>query len=107
MHCCRIVNGIKNKNIKKQPWNKVECFAFGGATVCFASLETSFHAAKHTIPPPHSHEGSTHCPKDKNHSPFHGEQQPAIYTENQQVEVFLNKVHNIVDHNLVNSTDTA
>ena len=48
-----------------------------------------------------------HCPKDKNHSPFHGEQQPAIYTENQQVEVFLNKVHNIVDHNLVNSTDTA
>ena len=43
-----------------------------------------------------------HCPKDKNHSPFHGEQQPAIYTENQQVEVFLNKVHNIVDHNLVN-----
>ena len=48
-----------------------------------------------------------HCPKDKNHSPFHGEQQPAIYTENQQVAVFFNKVHNIVDHNLVNSTDTA
>ena len=22
---------------KKQPWSKVECFAFGGATVCFAS----------------------------------------------------------------------
>ena len=33
MHCCRIVNGIKNKNIKKQPWNKVECFAFGGGIV--------------------------------------------------------------------------
>ena len=32
-----------------------------------------------------------HCPKDKNHSPFHGEQQPAIYTENQQVAVFLTK----------------
>ncbi|MCI6577788.1 MAG: hypothetical protein MSD07_06495 [Bacteroidales bacterium] len=62
----------KKKN-KKQPWNKVECFAFCGATVCFASLETSFHAAKHTIPPPPSHEGSTHCPKDKNRSPFHGE----------------------------------
>ena len=29
-----------------------------------------------------------HCPKDKNHSPFHGEQQPAIYTENQQVAFF-------------------
>ena len=30
---------------KKQPWGNVECFAFGGATVRFASLETSFHAA--------------------------------------------------------------
>ena len=48
----------------------MECFAFGGATVRFASLETSFHAANHTIPPPPSHEGSPHCPKDKNRSPF-------------------------------------
>ena len=61
---------------KKQPWNKVECFAFGGATVCFASLETSFHAAKHTIPPPPSYEGYPLCPKDKNRSPFHGEKKP-------------------------------
>ena len=45
MHCCRIVNGIKNKNIKKQPWSKVECFAFGVVIVRFAALETSFHAA--------------------------------------------------------------
>ncbi|MDY5229328.1 MAG: hypothetical protein SPH37_09945 [Sodaliphilus sp.] len=37
---------------KKQPWSKVECFAFGGATVRFATLETSFHAANHTITPP-------------------------------------------------------
>ena len=37
LHCCRIVGGIKNKNLKKQPWGKVECFAFGGATVHFAS----------------------------------------------------------------------
>ena len=73
MLCCRIVNGIKNKNIKKQPWNKVECFAFGGATVRFASLETSFHAANHTIPPPPSYEGYPLCPKDKNLSLFHGE----------------------------------
>ena len=58
---------------KKQPWSKVECFAFGGATVRFASLETSFHAANHTIPPPPSYEGSPHCLKDKNLSPFHGE----------------------------------
>ena len=58
---------------KKQPWGKVECFAFGGATVRFASLETSFHAANHTIPPPPSYEGIPHCPKDKNRSPFHGE----------------------------------
>ncbi|MDY5561999.1 MAG: hypothetical protein SPF68_03085 [Sodaliphilus sp.] len=58
---------------KKQPWSKVECFAFGDATVRFASLETSFHAAKHTIPPPPSYEGLPLCSKDKNHSPFHGE----------------------------------
>ncbi|MDY3683495.1 MAG: hypothetical protein SO048_02140 [Sodaliphilus sp.] len=51
----------------------MECFAFGGATVRFASLKTSFHAANHTIPPPPSFEGSPHCPKDKNRSPFHGE----------------------------------
>ena len=55
---------------KKQPWSNVECFAFGGGTVRFASLETSFHVANHTIPPPPSHEGSPHCPKDKNRSPF-------------------------------------
>ncbi|MDY5380925.1 MAG: hypothetical protein SPG73_07205 [Sodaliphilus sp.] len=47
----------------------MECFAFGGATVRFASV----HAANHTIPPPPSYEGSPPCPKDKNHSPFHGE----------------------------------
>ena len=58
---------------KKQPWSNVECFAFGVGIVRFASLETSFHAANHTIPPPPSHEGSPHCPKDKNRSPFHGE----------------------------------
>ena len=58
---------------KKQPWGKVECFAFGGATVRFASLETSFHAANHTIPPPPSYEDLPLCPKDKNRSPFHGE----------------------------------
>ena len=44
-----------------------------GGAVRFASLETSFHAANHTIPTPPSHEGSPHCPKDKNRSPFHGE----------------------------------
>ena len=58
---------------KKQPWSNVECFAFGGAIVRFASLETSFHAANHTIPPPPSCEGLPHCTKDKNRSPFHGE----------------------------------
>ena len=41
---------------KKQPWGNLECVAFGGATVRFASLETSFHAANHTIPPPSSYE---------------------------------------------------
>ena len=61
---------------KKQPWGKVEGFAFGGATVRFASLETGFHAANHTIPPPPSNEGCPLCPKDKNRSPFHGEKTP-------------------------------
>ncbi|MDY3710235.1 MAG: hypothetical protein SO062_07565 [Sodaliphilus sp.] len=51
----------------------MECFAFGGATVRFASLETSFHAANHTISPPPSHEGIPHCTTDKNRSPFPGE----------------------------------
>ena len=73
MHCCRIVNGTKNKNIKNSLGVSVECFAFGGATVRFASLETSFHAANHTIPPPPSHEDNPLCPKNKNRSPFHGE----------------------------------
>ena len=56
---------------EKQPWGNVECFAFGGGNVRFASLETSFHAANHTIPPPPSYEGLPRCTKDKNHSPFH------------------------------------
>ena len=42
----------------------MECFAFGGVTVRFASLETSFHAANHTIPPAPSYEGIPRCPKD-------------------------------------------
>ena len=54
----------------------MEYFAFGGVTVRFASLETSFHAANHTIPPPPSYEGYPRCSKDKNHSPFHGEKTP-------------------------------
>ncbi|MDD7653441.1 MAG: hypothetical protein SOY38_00960 [Sodaliphilus sp.] len=55
----------KKQKHKKQPWSNVEFFAFGGATVRFASLETSFHVANHTIPPPPSYEGSPLCPKDK------------------------------------------
>ena len=58
---------------EKQPWSNAECFAFGEGIVRFASLETSSHAANHTIPPPPSHESSPHCPKDKNRSPLHGE----------------------------------
>ncbi|MCI6578402.1 MAG: hypothetical protein MSD07_09680, partial [Bacteroidales bacterium] len=50
---------------KKQPWGNVECFAFGGVTVHFAPLETSFHAANHTIPPPPSYEGYPLSPRIK------------------------------------------
>ena len=58
---------------KKQPRSNVVCFAFGVVIVRFAALETSFHAANHTITPPPSYEGYPLCPKDKNRSPFHGE----------------------------------
>ena len=83
---------------KKQPWNKVECFAFGGATVCFASLETSFHAAKHTIPPPPSYEGYPLCPKDKNRSPFHGEK-PLI------IKWFLGKKPHQISQTILHGRD--
>ena len=66
-------NRNKKQKHKKQPWSNEECFAFGVGIVRFASLETSFHAANHIIPTPPSYEGSPHCPKDKNRSPFHGE----------------------------------
>ncbi len=68
-----MVGGIKNKNIKKQPWSKVECFAFGGVTVRLAAWKLVSNAAKRTITPPPSYEGYPLCPKDKNRSPFHGE----------------------------------
>ena|GEM_PF-1238975 len=42
MHCCRIVNGIKNKNIKKQPWGNVECFAFGVGIVRLCVIGNEF-----------------------------------------------------------------
>ncbi|MCI7489654.1 MAG: hypothetical protein MSA83_02395 [Bacteroidales bacterium] len=43
----------------------MECFAFGGATVRFASSETSFHAANHTTPPPPSYEDLPLFPRIK------------------------------------------
>ena len=36
-------------------------------------IGNEFPCANHTAPPPPSYEGSPHCPKDKNRSPFHGE----------------------------------
>ncbi|MDY3135846.1 MAG: hypothetical protein SOW13_03405 [Sodaliphilus sp.] len=46
------------------------CFAFGVVIVRFAALETSFHAANHTVTTPPSYVGLPLCPKDKNRSPF-------------------------------------
>ncbi|MDY3135929.1 MAG: hypothetical protein SOW13_03825 [Sodaliphilus sp.] len=69
------MSGIKNKNLKNSlgaTWNASH-LAVRLCALRFASLETSFHAANHTIPPPPSHEGYPLCPKDKNRSPFHGE----------------------------------
>ncbi|MDY4685970.1 MAG: hypothetical protein SO364_06230 [Sodaliphilus sp.] len=43
----------------------MECFAFGGGIVRFASLETSFHVANRTIPPPPSFEDYPLCPRIK------------------------------------------
>ena len=73
MHCCRIVNVIKNKNIKNSlgaTWNASHL----AVRLCaLRRWKRVSHAANHTIPPPPSYEGSPHCPKDKNRSPFHGE----------------------------------
>ena len=73
MHCYRIVNGIKNKNIKNSLGAKWNASHLAMRLCALRQLETSFHAANHTIPPPPSNEDLPHCPKDKNHSPFHGE----------------------------------
>ena len=70
--------GTQKQKHKKQPWSKVECFAFGGAIVRFASLEMSFHAANHTIPQPPSYEGFPLYSKYKNRSPFPGEKNDAV-----------------------------
>ena len=132
MHCCRIVNGTKKQKPKKQPWSNVECFAFGGATVRLAALETSFHAANHTIPPPPSYEvGASlkgcffmflfRCPQYFStesitlptaqyfHTPKRltkTDSQTRTTTRNSHRKPascgFFSKVHNIVDHNLVN-----
>ncbi|MCI7471168.1 MAG: hypothetical protein MSA94_06095 [Bacteroidales bacterium] len=62
----------KNKNTKnslRAKWNASHL----AMRLCALPLETSFHAANHTIPPPPSYEGLPLCSKDKNHSPFHGE----------------------------------
>ena len=73
MQCCRIVGGIKNKNIKNSLGAMWNASHLAVRQCAFASLETSFHATNHTIPPPPSYEGYPLCPKDKNRSPFHGE----------------------------------
>ena len=64
------MDGNKKQKYEKQPWSKVECFAFGVVIVRFAALETSFHAANRTITTPPSYEDLPLCPKDKNRSPF-------------------------------------
>ncbi|MDY5109388.1 MAG: hypothetical protein SPE79_08520, partial [Sodaliphilus sp.] len=58
--------------------------------VRFASLETSFHVANRTIPPPPSYEGYPLCPKDKNRSLFHGEKPLMIkyFLEGGQIKRF-------------------
>ena len=53
------------------------------------------------LSPPPQHNTTT-PQKDLRKQIHKHEQPPAIYTDNQQVAVFFNKVHNIVDHNLVN-----
>ena len=73
IHCCRIVNGTKNKNIKNSLGAKWNASHLAVRLCALRHLETSFHAANHTITPPPSYEGIPHCTKDKNRSPFHGE----------------------------------
>ncbi|MCI6145924.1 MAG: hypothetical protein MR689_04275 [Bacteroidales bacterium] len=66
------MNGTKNKNIKNSlgaKWNASHL----AVQLCALRHWKRFHAANHTIPPPPSYEDYPLCPKDKNHSPFHGE----------------------------------
>ena len=68
MQCCRIVNGIKNKNIK----NSLGAIA----------------------------------PRIKTTRRFTANNNPQFILKISKLR-FFNKVHNIVDHNLVNPTNTA
>ena len=73
LHCCRIVNGIKNKNMKNSL----------GATRNASHLAKGLCALRHwkrvSMPPTtqslrHPLTRAFHIgPKDKNRSPFHGE----------------------------------
>ena len=73
MQCCRIVNGIKNKNIKNS------LVAMWNASHLAVRLCALRHWKRVSMPPttqshpPPSYEGYPLCPKDKNLSPFHGE----------------------------------
>ena len=73
MECCRIVNGIKNKNTKNSLGAMWNASHLTEGLCALRHRKTSFHAANHTIPPAPSYEGLPRCPKDKNRSPFHGE----------------------------------
>ena len=73
MHCCRIVNGIKNKNIKNSLGAKWNASHLAVRLCALRHWKRVSNDANHTIPPPPSYEGHPLCPKDKNRSPFHGE----------------------------------
>ena len=73
MHCWRIVNVIKNKNIKNSLW------ATWNASHLAVRLCALRHWKRVSMPPttqshpPPTYEGPPHCPKDKHRSPFHDE----------------------------------
>ena len=73
MLCCRIVNGIKNKNIKNSLGARHGILRILRCDCALCVIGNEFPCRQpHNLSPP-SYEGLPLCPKDKNHSPFHGE----------------------------------
>ncbi|MDY4911032.1 MAG: hypothetical protein SO115_04010 [Sodaliphilus sp.] len=67
------MNVIRNNNIKNSLGAKWNASHLAMQLCALRHWKRVSMPPHHTIPPPPSYEGLPLCPKDKNHSPFHGE----------------------------------